>query len=105
MQSIINRYNERSEFDILDYDGIQTDTSEQILELILKLRTEMASYQDLGIDYEEKAFYDILDMICRQYGFEFDKAKMLELAQEIKRLWIIPPSIPIGAIETILKHN
>jgi len=86
LQSIIDRYNERSERDILDYDGIQADTSEQILDLILKLRQEMASFEDLGIDYEEKAFFDILNMICDQYGFEFDKDKMLELAREIKKI-------------------
>lgn len=86
LQSIINRYNERSEKDILDYDGIQADTAEKMLDLIIKLRAEMESFQDLGIDYEEKAFYDILDAICKQYGFEFDKGKMLELAKEIKRI-------------------
>ncbi|MCJ8498133.1 HsdR family type I site-specific deoxyribonuclease [Chryseobacterium salipaludis] len=86
LQKIIDSYNERSELDILDYDGIQTETTEQILDLILKLRTEMASFEDLGIDYEEKAFYDILDAICKQYGFEFDKDKMLELAREIKKI-------------------
>ncbi|MEC4092469.1 type I restriction endonuclease subunit R [Myroides odoratimimus] len=84
LQSIINRYNERSEGDILDYEGIQFDTAEQMLNLIIKLRVEIDSFQDLGIDYEEKAFYDILDMICKQYGFEFDNDKMLELAREIK---------------------
>lgn len=84
LQSIINRYNERSEGDILDYEGIQFDTAEQMIELIINLRAEMDSFQDLGIDYEEKAFYDILDMICKQYGFEFDNDKMLELAREIK---------------------
>ncbi|WP_312921008.1 type I restriction endonuclease subunit R [Empedobacter brevis] len=84
LQSIINRYNERSEGDILDYEGIQFDTAEQMLDLIIKLRVEMDSFQDLGIDYKEKAFYDILDMICKQYGFEFDNDKMLELAREIK---------------------
>ncbi len=86
LQKIIDSYNERSELDILDYDGIQTETTEQILDLILKLRTEMASFEDLGINYEEKAFYDILDAICKQYGFEFDKDKMLELAREIKKI-------------------
>ncbi|WP_267740538.1 type I restriction endonuclease subunit R [Myroides injenensis] len=86
LQSIINRYNERSEGDILDYEGIQTDTAEQMLDLIIKLRSEMASFEDLGIDYEEKAFYDILDVICKQYGFEFDKDKLLELAKEIKKI-------------------
>ncbi|MFN0255632.1 type I restriction endonuclease subunit R [Pedobacter ureilyticus] len=84
LQSIVSRYNERSERDILDYDGIQADTAEQMLDLIIKLREEMASFEDLGIDYEEKAFYDILDMICKQYGFEFDQDVMLELAKEIK---------------------
>lgn len=86
LQSIINRYNERSEGDILDYEGIQFDTAEQMLDLIIKLRVEMDSFQDLGIDYEEKAFYDILDMICKQYGFEFDNDKMLDLAREIKQI-------------------
>lgn len=85
LQSIVNRYNERSENDILDYEGIQSDTAEQMLDLIIKLRSEMESFKDLGIDYEEKAFYDILDLICQQYGFEFDKDKMLELAREIKK--------------------
>lgn len=84
LQSIINRYNERSEGDILDYEGIQFDTAEQMLNLIIRLRTEIDSFEDLGIDYEEKAFYDILDMICKQYGFEFDNNKMLDLAKEIK---------------------
>lgn len=86
LQGIVNRYNERSENDLLDYEGIQSDTAEQMLDLIIKLRTEMASFEDLGIDYEEKAFYDILDVICKQYGFEFDKDKLLELAKEIKKI-------------------
>lgn len=86
LQSIVNRYNERSELDILDYDGIQTETTEQLLNLILKLHTEMASFKDLGIDYEEKAFYDILDSISKQYGFDYDKEKMRDLAREIKKI-------------------
>lgn len=84
LQSIINRYNERSEADILDYEGIQFDTAEHMLDLILKLRKEFDSFDEFGIDYEEKAFYDILDMICKQYGFDFDDDKMLDLAKEIK---------------------
>jgi type I restriction enzyme R subunit len=46
----------------------------------------MASFEDLGINYEEKAFYDILNSICKQYGFEFDKGKMREFTQEIKKI-------------------
>lgn len=86
LKSIIDKYNERSENDILDYDSIQNDTAENMLDLILKLRAEMDSFEDLGINYEEKAFYDILDAICKQYGFEYNKDKMLELAREIKKV-------------------
>src|SRR5690606_37160566 len=86
LQLIINRYNERSEGDILDYEGIQFDTAEQMLDLIIKLRVEMDSFQDLGRDYEERAVYDIVDMIWTQYGFEFDNDKMLELAGQIKNI-------------------
>lgn len=86
LQGLIDRYNERSEKDILDYDGIQNDTSEQLLDLVLKLREEMESYKEKGIDYQEKAFYDILFAISEQYGFEFDDKKMMELAIEIKKI-------------------
>lgn len=86
LKSIIDKYNERSENDILDYDSIQNDTAENMLDLILKLRSEMDSFEDLGINYEEKAFYDILNAICKQYGFEYNKDKMLELAREIKKV-------------------
>jgi len=86
LQSIVDRYNERSEKDLLDYEGIQYDTSEQMLDLVLKLREEMTSYEELGIDYEEKAFYDILAAIAKQYGFDFNNDKMLELAHAIKAI-------------------
>ncbi|HLU17657.1 MAG TPA: type I restriction endonuclease subunit R [Edaphocola sp.] len=86
LQAIVNRYNERSESDILDYEAIQADTAEQMLDLIERLRQEMASFQDLGIDYEEKAFYDILFAISKSHGFEYDQGKMLELAREIKQI-------------------
>lgn len=86
LQSIINRYNERSENDLFDIDELRAEITEHMLELALKLKTEISSFQELGIDYEEKAFYDILNAVSRQYGFEFNKDKMLELAREIKKI-------------------
>lgn len=86
LQGLVDRYNERSEKDILDYEGIQADTTEQMLDLVLKLREEMTSFKEKGVDYEEKAFYDILNLIAEQYGFTFDEAKMIELAREIKKI-------------------
>ena len=39
---------------------------------------------DMGIDYEEKAFYDILNIVARKYEFEYPDDKMIELSKRIK---------------------
>ena len=38
----------------------------------------------MGIDYEEKAFYDILKSVAQKYGFEYPDDKMIELSKRIK---------------------
>lgn len=38
----------------------------------------------MGIDYEEKAFYDILKAVARKYEFEYPDDKMIELSKRIK---------------------
>lgn len=86
LQSIVRRYNERSEVDLLDYQKITELTSEQMLDLIFSLREEMESFKDMGIDYEEKAFYDILIAVKEQYAFEYEDSKILELAKAIKAI-------------------
>ncbi|MFA7448633.1 MAG: HsdR family type I site-specific deoxyribonuclease [Weeksellaceae bacterium] len=83
---IIQKYNERSEVDLLDYQKITEQTSEQMLDLIFALRQEMESFEGMGIDYEEKAFYDILIAVKEQYAFEYDDAKTLELAKAIRAI-------------------
>ena len=46
----------------------------------------LQSFQNLGISYEEKAFYDILKSIAKQFGFEYPEEKLLKLAAEIKTI-------------------
>ncbi|MFB9120176.1 type I restriction endonuclease subunit R [Bergeyella porcorum] len=84
LQGIVNQYNERNEADILDYEAIQTDTAEQMLDLIIKLRQELNPEQ--GVDCQLKAFYDILEFVQKKHGFEFEQNKMWELAKEIKQI-------------------
>ena len=45
---------------------------------------EKNSFQSMGIDYEEKAFYDILKAVSKKYEFEYPDDKMVELAKRIK---------------------
>ncbi|MGK0737667.1 type I restriction endonuclease subunit R [Yokenella regensburgei] len=82
-QSIIDRYNERREDDILN--GEEFDNfSQEMTDIIYDIKTEMGTYADLGIDLEEKAFYDILAHMRDKYQFTFDEDKMLSLAKEMK---------------------
>ncbi|QDT89847.1 hypothetical protein Pan161_14800 [Gimesia algae] len=39
---------------------------------------------DLGIDFEEKAFYDILKSLTVKYDFEYPEEKLLDLAKKVK---------------------
>jgi type I restriction enzyme R subunit len=44
----------------------------------------MTSFEAMGIDMEEKAFYDILAAMQQKYDFTYADDKMLELAKEMK---------------------
>ena len=47
-------------------------------------RCAFKRFKDMGIDYEEKAFYDILNIVARKYEFEYPDDKMIELSKRIK---------------------
>ncbi|MEZ8036189.1 type I restriction endonuclease subunit R [Vibrio crassostreae] len=82
-QSLVEQYNERRENDVLN--GEEFDTfSQEMTDIIFDIVKEMGSFEDLGIDLEEKAFLDILNHIRKKYDFTYDDDKMLELAKEMK---------------------
>ncbi|MDY5076626.1 MAG: DUF3387 domain-containing protein [Paludibacteraceae bacterium] len=58
------------------------NTKVKLMERLLKT----VMFKDLGITYEEKAFYDILKSIARQFAFAYPEEKLLTLAAEIKRI-------------------
>ncbi|OBS97438.1 type I restriction endonuclease [Vibrio tasmaniensis] len=82
-QSLVEQYNERRENDVLN--GEEFDTfSQEMTDIIFDIVKEMGSFEDLGIDLEEKAFLDILNHMRKKYDFTYDDDKMLELAKEMK---------------------
>ncbi|ELD0454861.1 DUF3387 domain-containing protein [Escherichia coli] len=82
-QVIIDRYNERREDDVLN--GEEFDTfSQEMTDIIYDIKTEKGTWADLGIDIEEKAFFDILAHMRDKYQFTYDDEKMLSLAKEMK---------------------
>ena len=48
------------------------------------LKKEKESFGDMGIDFEEKAFYDILKSIAHKFDFDYPEDKLLHLAKEVK---------------------
>ncbi|HIO92589.1 MAG TPA: DUF3387 domain-containing protein, partial [Leucothrix mucor] len=80
-RALVERYNER---DV--QDNVNEELTENILDLIHKIREEIDSGDELGISLEEKAFYDILKMLTVKYGFEYAENKLLELAKAVKVL-------------------
>lgn len=82
-KALVNRYNERNEDDVL-VSNVLEDFSEEIINLIHALKQEQESGGDLGIDVEEKAFYDILKALAIKYDFTYPEAKLLDLAKAVK---------------------
>ncbi|MGK0272177.1 MAG: type I restriction enzyme R subunit [Cocleimonas sp.] len=82
-QSLVDQYNERREDDVLNGEEFDTFTQE-MTDIIFDIVKEMGSFEDLGIDLEEKAFLDILTHMRKKYDFTYGDDKMLELAKEMK---------------------
>ncbi len=82
-KALVERYNERKEQDVLVNEVLE-DFTDEIFDLIGALKREKESFVDLGIDLEEKAFYDILKALTHKYDFEYLEDKLLRLAKEVK---------------------
>ena len=83
LQAIIDNYNSR----MTDADYVKSildDISEQLMELLKNLKEEQDSFNAMGIDYEEKAFFDILVAVAEKYRFEFPESENIQLAKEIR---------------------
>ena len=82
-QALVNKYNLRDEKDVLRSEVLE-GFSEEMIELIHALQKEKASFGEMGIDLEEKSFYDILKSLAHKYDFEYPEDKLIKLAKEVK---------------------
>lgn len=84
-KSLVEKYNERKEEDVL-VSSVLEDFSDEIINMYNDLRSEMNSFEDMGINFEEKAFYDILLALAAKYDFNYPDDKLLELAKAVKEV-------------------
>lgn len=80
---LVDQYNERKD-DTLYVGEVWDDLTNEFVDLISALKKEKESFSDLGIDIEEKAFYDILKKLAFKYSFTYPEDRLLELAKAVK---------------------
>ena len=85
MNKVIDDYNNRRK-DEAYANEVLDDVAEQLAKLLSELKQEKNSFKNMGIDYEEKAFYDILKAVSQKYEFEYPDEKMIELSKRIKTI-------------------
>lgn len=83
LKKVVEEYNNRRR-DEAYANEVLDDVAEQLAQLLSELKTEKNSFKNMGIDYEEKAFYDILKAVAKKYEFEYPDDKMIELSKRIK---------------------
>jgi type I restriction enzyme R subunit len=83
MKAVVEIYNNRRK-DEAFANEVLDDVANQLADLIQELKTERNSFKNIGIDYEEKAFYDILFAVSKKYEFEYPNDKMIALSKEIR---------------------
>ena len=116
MEGLVSRYNERKG-DVLRGE-VYEEMAEQLTDLIWQVQKEFSVGEELGIDFEEKAFYDILRELCIKYDFQYPEDKLIDLSKSVKGLvheqaqfpdWSkrndIKAALKVGLILLLDKHN
>ena len=83
LKRVVDEYNNRRK-DEAYANEVLDDVADQLASLLEELKNEKNSFKKMGIDYEEKAFYDILKSVVKKYEFEYPDDKVVELYNRIK---------------------
>lgn len=85
LNSLVEKYNDRSDNAVFAQEVLD-EVAKQMAELLKEVNKEKKSFKDLGITYEEKAFYDILKEIAHKFGFVYPEEKLLTLSAAVKKM-------------------
>lgn len=87
LKKVVEKYNNR---DLLFTSKIVAnfinDLSDEIILIFSDLERDKNSFEQLGISFEEKVFYDILIKVRDIHRFDYSDEKCIILAKEIKKL-------------------
>lgn len=85
MNAIVDSYNDRRKDEVYAHQVLD-NVAEELSQLLAKLKEEKNSFESMGIDFEEKAFYDILKMTADKFEFEYPHEKLIILSKKIKNI-------------------
>lgn len=85
MQALVDRYNDRDKNDVFRSE-VYEEMANALTDLIWEVHKEFSAGDELGINFEEKAFYDILKELCIKYDFKYPEAKLIELSKAVKTI-------------------
>ncbi len=85
MQALVERYNNRDANDILRSE-VYEEMANALTDLIWEVHKEFSAGDELGINFEEKAFYDILKELCKKYDFTYPEEKLIDLSKAVKEI-------------------
>lgn len=85
LNQLVEQYNDRSDNAVFAQEVLE-EVAAQMAELLKEVNKEKKSFKELGITYEEKAFYDILKEIAHKFGFEYPEDKLLKLSTAVKNM-------------------
>lgn len=88
LKAIVENYNNRDKlvFTSEVVSDFVNGLSDELIKIFADLQEDKSSFEQLGITYEEKAFYDILVKVRDNHGFPYSDEKCLVLAKAIKEL-------------------
>lgn len=85
MQDLVEKYNQRDQNDIFRSEVFE-EMAEALTNMIWEVHREFSAGEALGINFEEKAFYDILLELCVKYDFTYPEDQLIVLAKAVKDL-------------------
>lgn len=88
LKNVVETYNNRDKlvFTSEVVADFINDLSNELINIMTDLQEDRVSFEELGITYEEKAFYDILVKVRDEHQFKYEDENCLVLARKIKEL-------------------
>ena len=83
LKEVVDTYNQRSELEVFQ-SHVLDELADRLSLLFQELRDEQKRSDELGVTYEERAFFDILKSISEKYSFDFPEDKLKQLSKRVK---------------------